>query len=195
MALLQELEAQVLEEYRLLDVAVAAFAKRSGLSCPQGCGHCCISEKVEATVLECLPLAFLLFRTTQAEPMLRVLEENGDNKRCVLYHPDLTRAGIWGCSQYGTRTVVCRLFGFAGNPDRDGVARPALCRVMKAAAGPDEVQIIAHDPLAPMPLFVDAGLHITTMHPGLGTARLPINVALWRALMKVGMVLDLQAES
>ena len=195
MALLQELEAQVLEVYRLLDAAVAAFAARSGLSCPQGCGHCCLSEKVEATVLECLPLAFLLFRTAQAEPMLRVLEENGDNKHCVLYRPDRTRAGLWGCSQYATRTVVCRLFGFAGNPDRDGVARLALCRVMKLAAGADLLHIIAHDPLAPMPLFVDAGLRITAMHPGLGTARLPINAALLQALLKVGMVLDLQAES
>ena len=194
MALLQELELQVLEEYRMLDVAVAAFAKRSGLSCPQGCGHCCLSEKVEATVLECIPLAFLLFRIAQVEPMLQVLEENGDDKRCVLYRPDLTRAGNWGCSQYGTRTVVCRLFGFAGNPDRNGVARLALCRVMKAA-GADQAEIVTNDPLALMPLFVDAGLRITAMHPGLGTVRLPINVALRQALFKVGMVLDLQAES
>ena len=195
MALLQELEAQVLEVYRLLDAAVAAFAKRSGLSCPQGCGHCCLSEKVEATVLECIPLAFLLFSTSQAERMLQILEENGDDKRCVLYRPNFTKAGLWGCSQYGTRTVVCRLFGFAGNPGRDGVARLALCRAMKDAAGADQTDVVVDDPLAPMPHFVDAGLRITSMHPGLGTIRLPINVALRQALFKVGMVLDLQAGS
>ncbi len=195
MALLQELELQVLEEYRLLDAAVAAFAKRSGLSCPQGCGHCCLSEKVEATVLECIPLAFLLFRTAQAGPLLQVLEENGDDKRCVLYRPDFTQAGLWGCSQYGTRTVVCRLFGFAGNPDREGVGRLALCRVMKEAAGTDHKKVVTNHRLSPMPLFVDAGLRITAMHPGLGTVRLPINVALRQALFMVGMVLDLQAES
>lgn len=193
MAMLQELEAQVLEVYRLLDTAVAAFAKRTGLSCPQGCGHCCLSEKVEATVLECIPLAFLLFRTSRAERMLQLLEENGDNKRCVLYRPDLTRAGLWGCSQYGTRTVVCRLFGFAGNPDRDGIARLALCRVMKEAAGAAQIDVVANHLLAPMPLFAEAGLRITAMHPGLGTVRLPINVVLRQALLKVGMILDLQA--
>jgi uncharacterized protein len=195
MAMLQELELQVIEVYRLVDAAVAAFAKRTGLSCPQGCGHCCSSEKVEATVLECLPLAFLLFRSSQAERMLQLLEENGDDKHCVLYRPDLTQAGLWGCSQYAMRTVVCRLFGFAGNPGRDGVARLALCRVMKEAADSDQTDVAAYDPLAPMPLFVEAGLRITTMHPGLGTVRLPINVALRQTLLKVGMVLELQAGS
>jgi hypothetical protein len=42
-----------------------------------------------------------------------------------------------------------------------------------------------------MPLFVDAGLRITTLHPVLGTVRLPINTALREALLKVGMMLDL----
>ena len=195
MAMLQELELQVLEVYSLLDTAVALFAKRTGLSCPQGCGHCCLSEKVEATVLECIPLAFLLFRTSQAEQVMQQLEHNRDDKRCVLYRPDLTEAGQWGCSQHSVRTVVCRLFGFAGNPGRDGVAQLALCRVMKEDRGANGIPIIPKDPLAPMPLFVEAGLRITALHPGLGTVRLPINLALLQALMKVGMVLDLQANA
>ena len=193
--MLRELEEEVLEIYRLLDTAVAAFAQRTGLSCPQGCGHCCLSEKVEATVLECLPLAFSLFRTAQAEDMLQRLEENEGDNRCVLYRPDRTRAGLWGCSQYATRTVVCRLFGFAGNPGRDGIARLAMCRVMKDAAGKGGGEIVTDDADAPMPLFVEAGLRFTTLHPGLGTARLPVNAALRQALMKVGMVLALQASA
>ncbi len=189
------LESQVLEVYRLLDAAVAGFAERSGLSCPRGCGHCCLSEKVEATILECIPLAFLLFRTAQAELMLQRLEENGEGKRCVLYRPDLTRDGFWGCGQYGTRPVVCRLFGFAGSHGRDGKAGFVMCRVMKAASGAGRADIVTGDSSTPMPFFVDAGLHITTLHPGLGTVRLPINAALRQAIMKVGMALDLQAES
>jgi uncharacterized protein len=191
MLMLQELASQVQEVYAALDAAVAVFAERSGLRCPQGCGHCCLSEKVEATILECLPLAFLLFRTSQAEKMLRHLEEHEGEKPCVLYRPDLTGAGLWGCSQYGTRTVVCRLFGFAGNKDRNGVARLALCRIMKEA-GDVGGDIVTIERDVPMPLFVEAGLRITALHPGLGTLRLPINVALHQALLKVGMVLDLQ---
>lgn len=193
--MLLALESQVLEVYRFVDAAVAGFAERSRLSCPQGCGHCCLSDRVEATILECIPLAFLLFRTAQAEPMLQRLEENGDGKRCVLYSPDRTRDGFWGCTQYQMRPVVCRLFGFAGNHGRDGKAGLVMCRVMKAASGAGRADIVTGDASTPMPFFADAGLHITTLHPGLGTVRLPVNAALRQAIMKVGVALDLQAES
>lgn len=183
----------MIDIYRLLDAAVAAFAKRTSLSCPQGCGHCCLSEKVEATILECIPLAFHLFRTSQADDVLQRLAENRDNNRCILYRPECTQAGNGGCSGYGLRVVVCRLFGFAGNLDPDGLARLALCQVMKAMVGSEQVAIIAENRLPAMPLFAEAGLRITALHPGLGTTRMPINAALWQALMKVGMFLDLQA--
>lgn len=187
--MLQELDFQVLEVYRGLDVAVAEFAARTGLACPKGCGHCCRSEKVEATVLECIPLAFELFRTFQAELILKRLEKDGDELRCVLYRADFTEAGLWGCSQYRHRPVICRLFGFAGNRDRGGIPRLAMCRVMKEGLGPEATALVADD--SSMPLFSDAGLRITALHPGLGVARMPVNTALREALQKVGMVLDL----
>ncbi|MFH0784578.1 MAG: YkgJ family cysteine cluster protein [Pseudomonadota bacterium] len=191
--MLQELEFQVLEVYQELDVAVAAFAGHTGLACPQGCGHCCSSENVEATVLECIPVAFELFRTFQAELILKRLEKNGDEKRCVLYRSDYTEVGLWGCSQYRTRTVVCRLFGFAGNRDRTGIPRLAMCRVMKERLRPETITVaLKHDDLV-MPLFSEAGLRITALHPGLGTLRMPVNTALREALQKVGMILDLAA--
>jgi Fe-S-cluster containining protein len=185
------LEFRVLEVYRVLDMAVAAFVLHSGLACPEGCGHCCLSEKVEATVLECIPLAFELFRTLQAEFILKRLEKNVDEKQCVLYRRDYTEAGLWGCTQYQYRAVVCRLFGFAGNRDRQGIVRLAMCRVMKEKTGADSSRIDFNDQDAPLPLFVDAGLRITALHPGLGTVRMPINAALREALLKVGMLLEL----
>jgi Fe-S-cluster containining protein len=191
--MLQELEFQVLEVYRILDTAVAGFATRTGLSCPEGCGHCCSSEKVEATVLECIPLAFELFRSLQAELILKRLLKNEHDRHCVLYRADYTAAGQWGCTQYRHRAVVCRLFGFAGNRDREGIPQLAMCRVMKEKTETCGSTITIDHPHSPMPLFVDAGLRITTMHPGLGTMRMPINTALREALLKVGMMLDLIA--
>jgi Fe-S-cluster containining protein len=190
--MLQELEFQVLEVYRVLDVAVAEFAARTGLACPQGCGHCCHSEQVEATVLECIPLAFELFRTLQAELILKRLERDTDEHRCVLYRQDFTQAGLWGCSQYRHRAVVCRLFGFAGNRDRDGIPRLAMCHVMKQSIVPNEAVPAEYEDV-PMPLFSEAGMRITALHPGLGSGRMPINAALREALQKVGMLLDLSA--
>ena len=189
--MLHELECKVLEVYRGLDAAVAEFAARTGLACPSGCGRCCISEKVEATVLEFIPLAFELFRTGQAELIVKRLEGNSDERQCVLYRPDFTAAGLWGCSQYRHRPVVCRLFGFAGNRDRDGISQLAMCRVMKERSGGKGASCLAPEDLSSMPLFGDAGLAVTALHPGLGTLRMPINEAVYEALQKVGMVLDL----
>ncbi len=192
--MLQELEFQVLEVYRVLDMAVAGFASRTGLACPEGCGQCCLSEKVEATVLECIPLAFELFRTFQAELILKRLEKNNDAKQCVLYRSDYTAAGLWGCTQYRYRAVVCRLFGFAGNLDRQENARLAMCRVMKEKNSADSSEIDLDDLHTPLPLFMDAGIRITALHPGLGTIRMPINRALRDALLKVGMLLELSGQ-
>jgi len=191
--MLQELDLQVLEVYRVLDAAVAGFSSRVGLSCPTGCGHCCLSEKVEATVLECIPLAFELFRTFQAELILKRLEKNGNERRCILYRSDYTEAGLWGCTQYKHRAVVCRLFGYSGNRDREGIARLAMCKIMKEKLRTPVDAILLNDPEYPMPIFVDAGLRITTLHPGFGIVRMPINMALREALLKVGMRLDLTA--
>jgi Fe-S-cluster containining protein len=187
--MLLELEGKVLEIYERLDREVATFALRTGLSCPEGCGLCCFSEKVEATVLECLPLAFTLFRTCQAELLLKRLERQGDERQCILFRPDLADSGQWGCTRYRDRALVCRLFGFAGNRDRNGKPQLAMCRVMKN--GRDTFSPDLGDRSAPMVLFSDAGLRITALHPPLGTRRLPINSAIMEALYKVGMYLDL----
>ncbi len=189
--MLRELAFQVLEVYNVVDMAVAGFAVRTEFRCPEACGACCRSEKVEATVLECLPLAFELFYTLQAELILKRLEKNNDEKQCVLYRPDYTAAGLWGCTQYRYRAVVCRMFGFAGNRDRQGKVRLAMCRVMKQEGGVDDDGIDLDDREAPLPLFMDAGLRITALHPGLGTVRMPINMALREALQKVGILLEL----
>ena len=187
--MLVELEKQILEIYKLLDDEVTAFARRTGLNCPEGCGRCCVSEKVEATVLEFIPMAFELFRTNQAEFLLKRLEKNDTSKRCILFRQDLMESGKWGCTQYRHRVLICRLFGFAGNRDRHGNLQLAMCLIMKT--GRENFEYDLSDKIGPMPIFTDAGMRITAMNPLLGAHRLPINHALMEALTKVGMYLAL----
>ena len=187
--MLVDLEKQILEIYKLLDSEITVFAQRTGLTCPEGCGHCCVSEKVEATVLEFIPMAFELFRTNQAEFLLKRLERNNTSKQCILFRQDLMKSGKWGCTQYRHRVLICRLFGFAGNRDRRGNLQLAMCRIMKP--GREHFEYDLSDPNGPMPIFTDAGMRITAMNPLLGSRRLPINHALMEALSKVGMYLDL----
>jgi len=196
--MLRELASAVGDVYEQLDATVARFAGCNSFGCPPGCGTCCQSEKVEATVLEMLPLAFHLFESHQAELLLKRLEAIGTIKQCILYRFDWSQDGKWGCSQYQHRAVVCRLFGYAGNRGKDGARRFALCRHMKpdVASGGSLVdrQLRGADfDLAEMPLFAEAGMAITALHPGMGTDRKPINEALMAALFKVGMYLDYSA--
>lgn len=187
--MLNELEQQVMAIYQLLDEEVTAFAQKTELCCPQGCGECCNSEKVEATILECIPLAFELFRTCQAELLLKRLERNIDEKQCILFRPDFIEKGEWGCTQYQHRALICRMFGFAGNRDRSGNPLLAMCRIMKP--GRETFKYDLSDERAPMPLFTDAGMRITALHPSFGAKRLPINQALTQTLYKVGIYLDM----
>ncbi len=188
-SMLIELEKQVRAIYQILDNQIDAFAAKTSLFCPHGCGECCKSQKVEATVLECIPMAFELFRTNQAELLLKRLERSVDDKQCILFRRDFIEKGEWGCSQYQHRALICRLFGFAGNRDRSGKAVLAMCRIMKPGRNTFDYDL--SDDNAPMPLFSDAGMRITSLNPAMGSLRLPINQALMQALYKVGIYLDM----
>ncbi|SHO44475.1 YkgJ family cysteine cluster protein [Desulfopila aestuarii] len=188
--MLQELEFQVLELYHEVDRAVTAYQAATGLNCPGGCVECCFSEKVEATVLEMVPLAFHLFRTCQAELILKRIEKEHRSHQCILFRPDLSSPESGGCSQYPFRALICRMFGFAGNIDRNGRPQLARCRNMplQDESGKTQEDIESEA----MPLFHAYGIAITAIHPSLGTQRMPINEALHQALAKVGLILDLE---
>jgi len=192
--MLQELESQVLELYHEADRAVTAYQAITDLTCPGGCVECCFSEKVEATVLEMIPLAFHLFRTRQAELILKRIEKEQSSRQCILFRPDLSSREGGGCSQYPFRALVCRMFGFAGNIDRNGLPQLARCRNMplseKTKQAEDNEKNISDEA---MPLFHAYGIAITAINPGLGASRMPINDALYQALAKVGLILDLES--
>lgn len=191
--MLQNLEVQILKLYSEVDWAVAAYQQSSVLSCPGGCGNCCISEKVESTVLEMIPAAFHLLRTNQAVVLLKRIEKQDESHQCILFRPDLSKPDSGCCSLYLDRPLVCRLFGFAGNRDRKGKAQLARCRYMPPsieATGSDSgCETMAGENL---PIFQAYGIAVTSIHPDLGTRRMPINEALYQALDKVGLVLHLE---
>ncbi len=185
--MLPELKTQVLSIFAEADRAVTMFRQHTGLSCPPGCAACCRSERVEATVVELLPLAFHLFQTHQAELMLKRLDRTHNSPCCILFRPDLAESNGGGCSHYPFRALVCRLFGFAGTHDRTGAPRFARCRVMPAPAIPAQAHLST--PRSVMPIFHEFGMVVTTLHPDLGTTRRPINDAIREALLKVGLFL------
>ena len=181
---LHQLNTQVTAFLQELDARTAQFRTVSGLQCPTGCGACCLSAKVEATVLELLPLAMSLVGSDGGDRLVQRLSEPGLAAHCVLYDPE-GREGH--CGAYAHRGVVCRLFGFAGNHDRCQVPRLAACKVMRAV-NPEMVArseaLIELEPSL-LPIFSEAGIRLCAMDPGLGARRLPINDAIREALAKV----------
>ena len=187
--MLQNLEVQILGLYSEADWAVAVYQQSSVLSCPGGCAHCCVSEKVESTVIEMIPSAFHLLRTNQAELLSKRLEKQDESNQCILFRPDLSQPDSGGCSLYPYRPLVCRLFGFAGNRDRQGQVKLARCRYMppatKATGSDCGGETMAGGDI---PIFQAYGIAVTAIHPNLGTRRMPINDALSQALAKVGLI-------
>lgn len=171
--------------YRDIDQAVAAFQQESGLACPRFCGRCCDSQKVEATVIEWLPLALSLSEAGEGQATLTAIEAMppGD-KRCLFYDRQHEARPSWGCRCYETRPLICRMFGFAGNTDRFGKPRSAFCRVIKDAFSLNEGDAYRLAS-ARMPLFHEAAMRLAALHPQFGVTMLPVNLALREALLKV----------
>ena len=144
-------------------------------------------------MLEMIPSAFHLLRTNQAELLLERIQKQADSNQCILFRPDLSRHDGGGCALYPYRPLVCRLFGFAGNRDRQGQVKLARCRDM-----PPAIQAISSNSggesmaEGDIPIFQAYGIAATVIHPDLGTRRMPINDALSQALAKVGLILHLE---
>jgi Fe-S-cluster containining protein len=170
--------------YREYDRHIRSFQMATGIGCPDRCGICCQSRAVEATILECLPLACEVFKKGKEEEILLAIEEKTDqgDLSCVLYAPDQGQPGNGRCTYYDYRPLVCRLFGFAAQRNKFGEEVLCLCGVVKKGAPAKSIaaQTASHQIHAPV--FQDSFMRIASLHPGLGPRLLPINMALKQSL-------------
>ncbi len=187
------LAAGVRAIYRRLDRRIAAFRRRSALACLPGCGECCRSTGVEATVLELLPLALELCRRGKAKEVLARLDAGKEPERCLLFSEQpLGRFG-GHCTAYSRRPLLCRLFGFSSMENREGRPELVACRPLRQAdpARAGQAVATAARGRAAAPLMRDYGLAVYRLDPVLGSGALPVNAALRQALERVGLSLSL----
>ena len=175
---------RIYDIYRECDRCVLSFQMATGIRCPDGCCICCQSWAVEATILECLPLANEIYNQGKEETILSSIDERterGDLK-CILFvpHQDLSEYGR--CAFYDYRPLVCRLFGFAVRRNKFGENELCLCRVVKTAEPEKSIFAENNTCLTFVPIFHDAFMRIASLHPGLGPRLLPINRALKQSL-------------
>jgi Fe-S-cluster containining protein len=116
--------------YEELDRSVSRFAEKSKMKCPGGCGRCCESPFIEATPVECLPLAqSLLPKADEWLPLLRTHVKIGRKlpSSCPFYVSFGFGKGF--CSVYDNRPFICRMYGFAAFVDEKGTEQLDSCHL------------------------------------------------------------------
>jgi Fe-S-cluster containining protein len=177
--------SKVMEIYREMDALSSHFQNATGLRCLPGCGTCCDTEEVEATVVEVIPLCWQILLSREEERYLSAIAEMEEQKSqsCVIYEPAPSPVQSGCCSLYEFRPLVCRLFGFAARRDKKGELEFVTCKWLKDAT-PEALkrgQIGVGSGL-PAPVYQDAFMRVASVNPAMGFRRLPINRAIKEAL-------------
>ncbi len=176
---------EILAIFCEIDHKIGLLQREAGIHCPPGCGLCYQNEAVETTVLECLPLANVIYSRGEEETILSVIAErvNCGDSRCALFGPEKAVPGNGRCSQYSHRPLVCRLFGFASRRDKFGKLEHCLCRIARKKY-PENFSLETVKTIRGLhfPVYQDYFMRVASLHPGLGYRLLPVNTALREAL-------------
>lgn len=174
--------------YLDIDRETAAFSAATGMACPDGCGRCCRSETIEASVLEMLPMARAVFRSGLIDAWEAVISSAVSPGQCLVFAMDGIVAVNGRCRLYGWRPLICRLFGFAGRNNKTGQPVFRACR--EFAGGRPATASAAAAAVAdglPVPVFAAYHLKAASLHATLGSPLMPISKALQQAVNRYGL--------
>ena len=182
---------RLMELYNQTDQRVAIFQLKSGLRCIAGCGHCCLTSKVQATILEMLPAANEILLRGEASKWIERIDANAEASICAFYSAKLETDEPGHCGFYTWRPMVCRLFGFASHRNRNGRKLLGVCKVLKEKKTLEvgAAKAIQDEALS----FIEASSLIYGLDPGLGTKLLPINIALKKAIISLGLHMQMSS--
>jgi uncharacterized protein len=177
----------VREIFGELEVEVKSYFSASKLSCFEGCGRCCNYPKINASVLEFLPLAFDIYKKGKAEEILDslYLEEIAEGT-CILYKPTSEDKSSGYCTDYKNRGLICRLFGNSARKNKTGEKVLLTCtkiKTDKTALFLSVSESIKNELAIPLGTDKYAGLiHIDSQ---LTEEQFPINIAIRKSLEAV----------
>jgi Fe-S-cluster containining protein len=181
----------ILELYKQMETVFSGFQKENRLSCPEGCGACCLSPEIEASVAEMLPLAHYLIKTNKAIETLNDLEDS--SRTCVLYQSQTANGEKGYCKAYEYRPAICRMFGVAGASSKDSTTKYSICSKLKQERMREIEDLELRKPEAP---FMHEWIHkLLSIDPEVLQQRYPINQALKEALLKLLYIHDLSKNS
>ncbi|MFA5068644.1 MAG: YkgJ family cysteine cluster protein [Candidatus Omnitrophota bacterium] len=182
---------EIVKLFAEIDMRVADFVRITGIHCPEGCGFCCNSIEIETTVLEMLPLSAWLWANGKADGVLSMLSRTSNNT-CVFFNKAPKTGGNGHCTIYGLRPLICRLFGFFTNKDKNGKYTYGSCKVIKEVYPETYKKCLR---------LIEAGYHPSNMTDfsvrviaqgtDFGRKMLTINTAAKIAIEKIGFMLSL----
>ena len=157
-------------------VRTRLFQHDGHLNCLSHCCHCCQKTDLLASPLEFLPLAYHLYKTARAEQFYDRLRQLPANQYCALLDFESTNHGQ--CHEYAYRGLICRLFGFAANLDKNSRRRLISCRSIKESNG----YLHLGTTLDQAPLFGNFYFRLEAVDFSLAGEQLQINEALRKAI-------------
>lgn len=183
---LQEKSEEVRKVFNELDFEIKAFLGVSKLTCIAGCGFCCSNPKVNASVLEFLPLAFDLFHKGKADKALEILEKQDEQSFCIMYKSKSLDDSMGFCSDYVNRGLICRLFSSSSRKNKEGKKEIITCKKIKEGKKSEfdlASKLINED----LPIPLSAGIYnqLFNIDFQLTAQQLPINQAIKKAIEMV----------
>jgi Fe-S-cluster containining protein len=177
----QRMDVKLFQE---LDDEIVKFSTESGLACKPGCGECCTYPKIHATILEFIPFAYKMVIQDKAFVLLEALKSNdAASSFCVIYNPLRMGASHGHCSDYENRGLICRLFGYSANSNKDGTHSMITCSIIKL--NNPEFFRNAESLLAKsrhLPIASEYYSRLESIDLNLSLKTFPINVAIKKAL-------------
>jgi Fe-S-cluster containining protein len=174
----------VLKLFQELDDEIAKFSEESGLKCKPGCGECCLYPKVHATVLEFIPFAYKMVLQEKAFELLETLKsKETDSSYCIIYSPFSLKLNQGHCSDYENRGLICRLYGFSANSQKDGSHSMITCSIIKSnhpGFFKNAVSLLANS--EHLPIAADYYSKVQSVDLTLSLQTYPINIAIRKAL-------------
>ena len=176
--------------YADIEARQGEWKKAASFSCQDGCGECC--SHFEPDVLECEALYLAAWILEHDFPLAERLMDGShaslnNEDGCILFKPD----SPYHCTVYGGRCLICRLFGYSGDLDKDGKRRWRPCRFYPAdkllpfehrTYGEDELTVLSPVPLPVMSDFMEQALSLSPDSSGHTEA---LRVALVAALKRL----------
>lgn len=178
---------EVEEVYRELEGHIEHVTSQTGMKCPHLCSACCRNTEIEATPIEFIPLAAWLYETGKVDEFLTGLDQRDETGYCVLFSPEASKEGKWGCLQYEKRGLICRLFGIGYRLNRENMPELVTCKVMKEVChdGVSKARLLGAGPPGTVPLFRDYSMRLFGIDLDLSTRLMPINQAIRIAIEKL----------